>query len=66
MDRRGEAMAVSRMLLTLQDELTVYGRYAHSPQFAATLAGEIAEYKRFGIAPEALMEAGQALSLIHI
>ena len=38
MDRRGEAMAVSRMLLTLQDELTVYGRYAHSPQFAATLA----------------------------
>ena len=60
MDRRGEAMAVSRMLLTLQDELTVYGRYAHSPQFAATLAGEIAEYKRFGIAPEALMEAGQA------
>ena len=35
MDRRGEAMAVSRMLLTLQDELTVYGRYAHSPQFAA-------------------------------
>ena len=59
-DRRGEAMAVSRMLLTLQDELTVYGRYARSPQFAATLAGEIAEYKRFGIAPEALMEAGQA------
>lgn len=60
MDRRGEAMAVSKMLLSLQEELSVYGRYARSPQFAATLAGEIAEYKRFGITPEALAEAGQA------
>ena len=58
MDRRGQAMAVSRMLLTLQEELPVYGRYTKSPQFAATLAGEIAEYKRFGISPEALAAAG--------
>ena len=58
MDRRGQAMSVSRMLLSLQDELPVYGRYAKSPQFAATLAGEIAEYKRFGITPEALYQAG--------
>lgn len=60
LDRRGQAMAVSRMLLSLQNELPVYGRYAKSPQFAATLAGEIAEYKRFGISPEALVEAGGA------
>ena len=60
MDRRGQAMAVSRMLLTLQEELPVYGRYTKSPQFAATLAGESAEYKRFGITPEALASAGSA------
>ncbi len=59
LDKRGCAMAVSRVLMEQQPSLVHYARYAGSARFAATLAGEIAEYKRFGITPEALSHSSE-------
>ena len=59
LDARGRAMAVSRVLIEQQQSLKAYGRYVHSPNFCATLAGEIAELKRFDVSPHQFAQAVQ-------
>ena len=57
LDARGRAMAVSRVLIEQQEHLQAYGRYVHVPNFCATLAGEIAELKRFDVSPHQFAQA---------
>lgn len=59
LDARGRAMAVSGVLIEQQHALEAYGRYVHSPNFCATLAGEIAELKRFDVSPQQFAQAAQ-------
>lgn len=65
-NQRGRAMAVGRLLMEHQDKLQAYGAYARSPHFAAQLAGEIAEFKRFRIPPERLAEADASAGMQDI
>jgi len=56
LDARGRAMMVSRVLLENESSLCAYGKYVHSPHFSSTLSGQIAEFKRFDIKAEHLLQ----------
>lgn len=65
LDARGRAMMVSRLLFEQQETLTAYAKYVHSPHFSATLAGQIAEFKRFDITPSQLFDLSDHHPRLH-
>ncbi len=65
LDARGRAMMVSRLLVDHQQSLNAYTKYVHAPHFSATLAGQIAEFKRFDITAQQLFGLSENHARLH-